>query len=103
MVEGSLSEMTPDIPNETHNPARKSFVQSANLPGCDFPIQNLPFGVFRRRNTEGRFRVAIAIVDQIFDIAKSDAAFSEAAAPAICACTFPQLNELMALGPLHWE
>ena len=33
--------------NETHDPARRSFVESANTPGCDFPIQNLPFGVFR--------------------------------------------------------
>ena len=33
--------------NETHDPARRSFVESANLPGSDFPIQNLPFGVFR--------------------------------------------------------
>ena len=34
--------------NETHDPARRSFVESAN-DGSDFPIQNLPFGVFRRR------------------------------------------------------
>ena len=33
--------------NETHDPSRKSFVESANAPGCDFPIQNLPFGIFR--------------------------------------------------------
>ena len=32
--------------NETHDPARKSFVESANAPGSDFPIQNLPFGIF---------------------------------------------------------
>ena len=33
--------------NETHDPARRSFVESANAADCDFPIQNLPFGVFR--------------------------------------------------------
>ena len=32
--------------NETHDPARRSFVDSANAPGSEFPIQNLPFGVF---------------------------------------------------------
>jgi fumarylacetoacetase len=33
--------------NETHDPARRSFVESANAADSDFPIQNLPFGVFR--------------------------------------------------------
>ena len=34
--------------NETHDPALRSWVASANAAGCDFPIQNLPFGRFRR-------------------------------------------------------
>jgi fumarylacetoacetase len=34
--------------DETHDPQRRSWVESANTPGCDFPIQNLPLGVFRR-------------------------------------------------------
>ena len=38
--------MTPTT-NETHDPAARSWVESANRPGCDFPVQNLPFGVFR--------------------------------------------------------
>ena len=33
--------------NETHNPAQRSFVASANTADSEFPIQNLPFGVFR--------------------------------------------------------
>jgi fumarylacetoacetase len=37
--------MTPII-DDTHDPARKSWVESANRPGCDFPIQNLPLCVF---------------------------------------------------------
>jgi len=32
--------------NETHDPARRSWVAEANAPDCDFPIQNLPYGVF---------------------------------------------------------
>ena len=35
----------------THNPKLKSWVESANDPATDFPIQNLPFGVFRRKGT----------------------------------------------------
>jgi fumarylacetoacetase len=32
--------------NETHDPNLRSWVESANDPNTDFPIQNLPFGVF---------------------------------------------------------
>ena len=32
--------------DETHDPARRSFVEDANRPDNDFPIQNLPLGVF---------------------------------------------------------
>ena len=32
--------------NETHDPQRRSWVGTANAPDTDFPIQNLPFGVF---------------------------------------------------------
>jgi hypothetical protein len=50
--------------NETHDPARRSFVESANLPGSDFPIQNLPFGVFRLSASE-QPRGGVAIGDLI--------------------------------------
>jgi fumarylacetoacetase len=36
--------------DETHDPKLQSWVESANMPGCDFPIQNLPLGVFRTKN-----------------------------------------------------
>ena len=39
--------MTYEI-NETHDPNLKSWVESANDPNTDFPIQNLPFCVFKR-------------------------------------------------------
>ena len=35
--------------NHTHNPAASSWVASAQAPGCDFPIQNLPFGIFKEK------------------------------------------------------
>ena len=42
------------VSNETHDPALRSWVHSANVPAGDFPIQNLPFAVFRRQaNGEG--------------------------------------------------
>ena len=51
--------------NETHDPALRSWVESANVPATDFPIQNLPFGVFRRRGSDEPFRGGVAIGDQI--------------------------------------
>ncbi len=44
----------------------ESWVASANLPECDFPIQNLPWGTFRRRRG-AESRPGIAIGDQILD------------------------------------
>ncbi|MFM7226858.1 MAG: fumarylacetoacetase, partial [Betaproteobacteria bacterium] len=55
--------------NETHDPTLSSWVASANLPGTDFPIQNLPFAVFRRKDSEEPFRGGVAIGDQLLDIA----------------------------------
>jgi len=88
--------------NETHDPSRTSFVESANAPGCDFPIQNLPFGVFRPAAGQ-QPRVGVAIGDQILDIA---AAASSLAGPAVAAAhagAAPSLNGLMSLGPQAWS
>src|ERR1700686_5036921 len=88
--------------NETHDPARRSFVESANAPGCDFPIQNLPFGVFRPAPAQPP-RVGVAIGDQILDVAAASAALDGAAAAAARACSEPQLNHLMSLGAAAWS
>ncbi len=53
--------------DETHDPALRSWVESANAPGCDFPIQNLPLGVFVRA-ADGRPHLGAAIGDFILDI-----------------------------------
>ena len=53
--------------NETHAPALRSWVTSANLPDSDFPIQNLPFGRFRTKGTES-WRIGVAIGNQILDL-----------------------------------
>ena len=89
--------------NETHDPARKSHVASANAAGTDFPIQNLPFGVFRVRGRNEAARVGVAIGDQIFDLSHAPEIFTGAAAPAAAACAAPQLNDLMRCGPAAWS
>ena len=50
--------------DETHDPALTSWVDAANDPATDFPIQNLPFGRFRRAG-EAQFRIGVAIGDQV--------------------------------------
>jgi fumarylacetoacetase len=54
--------------DHTHDPELQSWVESANDPATDFPIQNLPFATFRR-NGEDRSRPGVAIGDQILDVA----------------------------------
>src|SRR5262245_563743 len=88
--------------NETHDPARRSFVESANR-DSEFPIQNLPYGVYRRRGSTEPGRVGIAIGDQILDVAGIAKLCTGAAAPAVAACASPRLNELMQQGPKAWS
>lgn len=52
--------------DETHDVTRRSFVDSANDQDSDFPIQNLPFGVFS--TSPGEARPGVAIGDQILDL-----------------------------------
>jgi len=86
--------------NATHDPKLLSWVESANVPGGDFPIQNLPLAAFRRAATRDGFRGGVAIGDQVLDLAALQAlgVFQGAAAQALAACTGPALNALMAQG-----
>ena len=59
--------MTYEI-NETHHQNLKSWVESANTPDTDFPIQNLPFCVFTRSCTYENVRVGVAIGDFVLDV-----------------------------------
>lgn len=52
--------------NETHDPQLRSWVEPANAPDTDFPIQNLPFCMFRRKHAAPR--VGVAIGDAILDV-----------------------------------
>lgn len=91
--------------NHTHDPAARSWVESANQAGTDFPIQNLPLAVFRRRGTGESFRGGVAIGDQIVDLAALAASntMQGLAAEAVQAAARPELNALMALGPAAWQ
>jgi fumarylacetoacetase len=92
--------------NETHDPALRSWVTSANRPGCDFPIQNLPFAVFRRSGSDEPWRGGVAIGDEIVDlavIAQQGLLSDSAAHAALQAAAEPSLNHYMAMGPQAWS
>src|SRR5690606_17996408 len=91
--------------NETHDPHRRSWVEAANAAGADFPIQNLPFGVFHRALTPEPPRVGVAIGDRILDLRLCHRAglFEGELAAAREACTAASLNRLLSLGPHAWS
>jgi fumarylacetoacetase len=92
--------------NETHDPLLTSWVQSANTGMTDFPIQNLPFCVFRQRGTAQAFRGGVAIGDQIVDLAALGDALigsAQAARSAAALGAQDQLNALMDAGPQAWS
>ncbi len=86
--------------NATHDPALRSWVESANAPGADFPLQNLPFAAFRRAGSGEAFRGGVAIGDQVLDLGALQglAPFTGQAAQALAACAQPSLNTLMGAG-----
>jgi fumarylacetoacetase len=92
------------ILDETHDPARRSWVESANG-HPDFPIQNLPFGIFRRRGGADVPSGGVAVGDSVLDLSACVEAglFSGDAERAARACTAPELNGFMALGGRYWS
>ena len=73
----------------THNPELRSWIASANRAGCDFPIQNLPFGRFRRTGSTEAWSIGVAIGDQVLDL------------KAIGLIDTDDMNLLMAAKPAH--
>jgi fumarylacetoacetase len=97
--------VTPPIAlDETHDARARSWLDSANRTDCEFPIQNLPFAVFRRGGSAEEFRGGVAIGDQIVDLAALAklGLFEEQAAQGIRAGAQSSLNSLMRLGAGVW-
>ncbi len=90
--------------NETHDPDLKSWVESANEDGCCFPIQNLPFAIYRPAGSND-YRAGVAIGSHILDLRAlaAQGPFSQLAARALDACREDSLNALMALDAEHWS
>jgi fumarylacetoacetase len=56
--------------DDTHDPALQCWVESANNPATDFPLQNLPFGRFRRDGDDD-WCIGVAIGDQVLDLRRA--------------------------------
>lgn len=91
--------------NFTHDPAARSWVAAAQSPGCDFTLQNLPFGVLVREGRDQHPRGGIAIGDQVLDLAHLAASglLFESASEACCVAADSTLNAFMAMGRESWQ
>lgn len=91
--------------DHTHDRSARSWLASANATDTDFPIQNLPFGVLRRRGSQEAFRGAVAIGDQVLDLSALAAAslISGTAGEALQLAAQDALNDFMAAGPGAWR
>ena len=82
-----------------NDPKLRSFIDVA--PDSDFPIQNLPYGVFSAKDGLAP-RIGVAIGDYVLDLWQlaQDCRF-DVVEPAVFAAQ--QLNPFMALGPKVWS
>jgi fumarylacetoacetase len=80
---------------------RLSWIESANDPISDFPLQNLPYGIFQH---EGKSHLCTAIGDRILDLngCAIGGLLADLSQPVAEACTATSLNPLLALGPTAW-
>ena len=87
--------------DQTHDATRRGWIESANQPACDFPLQNLPCGIFRTPGQSAP-RPGIAIGSFILDLAATAQA-GLLPQEIEAACQQSTLNDLMALGAPAWS
>jgi fumarylacetoacetase len=79
----------------------QSWIASANDAQSDFPLANLPYGVFLHA---GQQHIGVAIGDQILDMhALAETGLLKNLSHLVPACRAEWLNPLMALGPSSWS
>jgi fumarylacetoacetase len=83
------------VTDETHDPSRVSWVQGAE-PGSDFPVQNLPLGIFSE--AKGLRRPGVAIGDYILDLTSAADSLDEEWREDL---SQPVLNAWLSRGPDH--
>ena len=89
----------------THDPGLRSWVESANAADTDFPIQNLPFGRFRRAGSGEAWRIGVAIGGHILDLrlAAEQCPWDGEVQRLLAPLAAGDLNAFMALGGAAWR
>ena len=87
--------------NHTHDPTARSWVESANTQATDFPIQNLPYGVFSVDG--GDKHIGVAIGDQILDLTMIEQRGLVRPDGERTVFDRAEINAFMALGPAVWR
>jgi len=80
---------------------RTSWIAAANDPSCEFPLQNLPYGVFSTARLGPR--VGVAIGDHILDVGRIESAGLLGLDTARGVFNSSDVNAFMALGPRAWS
>jgi fumarylacetoacetase len=82
--------------------ALRCWVASANDSATDFPVDNLPYGVFQAKNAA---HIGVAIGDQILDLRRCVRVGLLGGLPPLVedSCAASVLNSLMSLGPQRWS
>jgi len=95
----------PAITDATHDPALRSWVESANPADAGFPIQNLPLGRFRRAGSDEPLRVGVAIGDQVLDLklATERCPWPDGIEALLAPLAAGDLAAFMALGRPAWK
>jgi fumarylacetoacetase len=93
------------LTDATHDPALRSWVASANDGATDFPIQNLPFGRFKRAGVDEPWRIGVAIGDQVLDLklAAAQSPWTAAMSAWLEPLAAGDLAGFMALGAPVWK
>ena len=86
--------------NRTHDPKAQSWVETANEAACEFPIQNLPYGIF---SAGGQPCAGVAIGDQILNLSLLEAEDLISPSPDEPVFSGDTLNNFMALGQGAWS
>ena len=89
----------------THDPALRSWVESANAPDSDFPVQNLPLGRFRLAGADEPLRCGVAIGDQVLDLqlALQLSPWPDGVPELLAPLAAGDLAAFMALGRPAWK
>lgn len=88
----------------TTTDTNKSWVESANEPGADFPLHNLPYCLFRRRGSQEAPRLGVGIGDTILELKKcaEEGFFDDVDDETLDALCEPTFNALLARGSEVW-